>query len=352
MIMFKVYAGIDLRLPPSQVGAAAQRIEALGFDGMNVPDGVHDGLLTATLALNATKKINVATSVLVAFPRSPMTVAQACWDLQALSQGRFELGLGTQIKQNIEERYSAVWQKPLTQMREYVLSLRAIFNSFETAAPLKFEGEFYHFKRLQPFFNPGPFVSSENGSKSPPIFLGAVGDKMIALAAEVADGLMAHPTNTSPIYVEKKLKPQLLIGAEKAKKNIREVRLMLATQIAVGLTDEAVAKQREKQRELMAFLYSTPAYWPSLELFGLQQGEEGLGKKLQLLTRENKWSDMVSLIDDDLLDKIIVCGRYDQIAEKLKQHYKGVSDWITFPVPENAVEDEATASVIKELQHI
>jgi len=188
--MFKVYAGIDLRLPPSQVGVAAQRIEALGFDGMNVPDGVHDGLLTATLALNATKKINVATSVLVAFPRSPMTVAQACWDLQALSAGRFELGLGTQIKQNIEDRYSAVWQKPLTQMREYVLSLRAIFNSFETAAPLKFEGEFYHFKRLQPFFNPGPFASSGKGSKSPPIYLGAVGDKMIALAAEVGDGLI------------------------------------------------------------------------------------------------------------------------------------------------------------------
>jgi len=343
--MFKVYAGIDLRLPPSQVGAAAQRIEALGFDGMNVPDGVHDGLLTATLALHATKKIKVATSVLVAFPRSPMTVAQACWDLQALSNGRFELGLGTQIKQNIEDRYSATWKKPLTQMREYVLSLRAIFNSFQTASPLLFDGEFYHFKRLQPFFNPGPFVNNP-----PPVYLGAVGEKMIALAAEVGNGLMAHPTNTSPLYVGKKLKPQLFIGAQKANKNISDVRLMLATQIAVGLTDEAVAKQREKQRELMAFLYSTPAYWPSLELFGLQQGEEGLGRQLQLLTRENKWQDMVKLVNDDLLDQIIVCGRYDEIAVKLKQHYDDVSDWITFPVPENPAEDEATASVIKLLQ--
>ncbi len=331
---FKVYAGIDLRLPPAQVAAAAQRIEALGFDGMNVPDGVHDGLLTATLALNATRRIKVATSVLVAFPRSPMTVAQACWDLQQLSNGRFELGLGTQIKQNIEDRYSAVWKKPLTQMREYVLSLRAIFNSFQTASPLNFEGEFYHFKRLQPFFNPGPFISNP-----PPIYLGAVGEKMIALAADVGDGLMAHPTNTSPLYVEQKLKPQLLAGAQKAGKSIGDVRLMLATQIAVGLTDEVVAKQREKQRELMAFLYSTPAYWPSLELFGLQQGDEGLGKKLQLLTRENKWQDMVKLIDDDLLDKVIVSGRYDEIAKKIKQHYADVSDWITFPVPENSTED-------------
>jgi probable F420-dependent oxidoreductase len=344
--MFKIYAGIDLRLPPSQVGIAALRIEALGFDGMNVPDGVHNGLLTATLALNATRRIKVATSVLVAFPRSPMTVAQACWDLQALSLGRFELGLGTQIKQNIEDRYSALWQKPLTQMREYVLSLRAIFDSFEKSTPLNFEGEFYHFKRLQPFFNPGPFINN-----APPIYLGAVGDKMIALAAEAGDGLMAHPTNTSPGYVRQKIKPQLSVGAEKAGKNIKDIRLMLATQIAVGLTDAEVMKQREKQRELMAFLYSTPAYWPSLELFGLQQGNEGLGKKLQLLTRENKWQEMKQLISDDLLDKVIVSGRYDEIATKLKNHYADVSDWITFPVPENPDEDEATASVIKELQN-
>lgn len=343
--MFSVYAGIDLRLPPSQVAGAAQRIEALGFDGMNVPDGVRDGMLTATLALNATRRLNVATSVLVAFPRSPMTVAQACWDLQALSGGRFELGLGTQIKQNIEDRYSAVWHKPLTQMREYVLSLRAIFASFNTGAPLQFDGEFYHFQRLQPFFNPGPFVS-----KPPPIYLGAVGEKMITLAAEVGDGLMAHPTNTSPVYIEQKLKPQLQAGARKAGKNIRDVKLMLATQIAVGLTDEDVARRREKQRELMAFLYSTPAYWPSLELFGLQQGDEGLGRQLQLLTRENKWAEMVKLINDDLLDKVIVSGRYDDIAGKLKQHYRHLSDWITFPVPDDPAEDEATAGVIKELQ--
>lgn len=341
---FRVYAGIDLRLPPSQVAGAAQRIEALGFDGMNVPDGVHDGMLTATLALNATRQLKVATSVLVAFPRSPMTVAQACWDLQALSNGRFELGLGTQIKQNIEDRYSAVWQKPLTQMREYILSLRAIFNSFQTAAPLHFDGEFYHFRRLQPFFNPGPFVS-----QAPPIYLGAVGEKMIALAAEVGDGLMAHPTNTSLAYVEKKLKPCLEAGIHKAGKPVGAVQLMLATQVAVGITDADVMKAREKQRELMAFLYSTPAYWPSLELFGLQQGEEGLGRQLQLLTRENKWKEMVGLIADDLLDKVVISGRYDEIAGKLKKNYQGVSDWITFPVPEDPKEDEATASVLRSL---
>lgn len=341
----KVYAGIDLRLPPSQVATAAQRIERLGYDGMNVPDGVHNGLLTAQAALIATNKIRVATSVLVAFPRSPMTVAQACWDLQQISGGRFELGLGTQIKQNIEERYSAVWGKPLSHMREYVLSLREIFRCFQTGDQLNFDGEYYQFKRLQPFFNNGPF---ENGQ--PPIYLGAVGEKMIALAAEVGDGLMAHPTNTSPEYVKRKLLPCLQVGLDKAGKKPEQINLMLASQIAVGLDDEAVEKAREKQRELMAFLYSTPAYWPSLELFGLHQGEEGLGKQLQLLTRENKWDDMVKLITDDLLDKVVVSGRYDQIAQLIMDYYQDQSDWITFPVPEKSDEEEASAAVIKSLQ--
>lgn len=347
---FKVYAGVDLRLPPSEVANTAQRIESLGFDGMNVPDGVHNGLVAAQSALIATTTLKVATSVLVAFPRSPMTVAQACWDLQQLSSGRFELGLGTQIKQNIEERYSATWQKPLSQMREYILSLREIFRCFQTGNKLNFEGEFYQFKRLQPFFNPGAFQPCE-----PKIYLGAVGPKMLQLSAEVADGLMAHPTNTSPVYVKEKLLPALQIGVQRAGKTMADVSLMLGTQLAVGLNDEAVEKAREKQRELLAFLYSTPAYWPSLELFGLHKGSEGLGQQLRLLTRENKWADMSALINDDLLDSVVLAGRYDEIAVKIKNHYRELSDWITFPVPDsNAIDkneqDDATRSVLEELK--
>jgi probable F420-dependent oxidoreductase len=341
----KVYAGIDLRLAPAEVEVVARRIEGLGYDGMNVPDGVRNGLLTAQQALLATSNLKVATSVLVAFPRSPMTVAQACWDLQSVSGGRFELGLGTQIKQNIEERYSSGWGKPLTRMREYLLSLRAIFNCFETGEPLSFEGEFYQFTRLQPFFNPGPFEGA-----APRLFLGAVGPKMIELSAEVADGLMAHPTNTSPEFIDQVLKPRLEQGLQKAGKPASSINLMLASQVAVGLTDEQVEKEREKQRALLAFLYSTPAYWPSLELFGLQQGVEGLGRQLQLLTREDKWQEMIGLITDDLLDRVVVSGRYDQIAVKVLDWCRERSDWITFPVPEDPAEDDAARDVIRQLK--
>ena len=145
----------------------------MGFNGLQVPDAVHDGLLLAALALNATSSLVVSTSVLVAFPRSPMTVAVASWDLQQLSKGRFEIGLGTQVKGNIEKRYSAHWGSPVPHLREYMQSLRSIFNAFQTGERLHFEGEYYQFSKLQPFFNPGPIEHPEI-----PILAGAVGPNM------------------------------------------------------------------------------------------------------------------------------------------------------------------------------
>ncbi len=143
--MFQVYASMDQRMEPAQVAAHARRAEALGYDGLNVPEAVHDGLLMAQIALQATTRLRVATSVLVAFPRSPMTVAHAAWDLQSVSGGRFELGLGSQVRGNIVARYGVPWSAPVPRMREYVLALRAIFESFQNGSPLDFRGQHYHY---------------------------------------------------------------------------------------------------------------------------------------------------------------------------------------------------------------
>jgi alkanesulfonate monooxygenase SsuD/methylene tetrahydromethanopterin reductase-like flavin-dependent oxidoreductase (luciferase family) len=130
--MFQVFAATPENMGPGDIGAHAARAEAMGYDGLQVPDAVHDGLLLAALALNATSRLVVGTGVLVAFARSPMAVAVASWDLQAMSGGRFELGLGTQVKANIEQRYSARWDSPVPQLREYVQSVKAIFHTFQT----------------------------------------------------------------------------------------------------------------------------------------------------------------------------------------------------------------------------
>src|SRR5262249_31717285 len=155
-----------------EVEAHARRVEALGYDGLCVPDAVHDGLLLSQAALRVTTKLRARTSVLVSFPRSPMLVAIAAWDLQAVSGGRLELGLGRQVRGNIVGRYSTPWSAPVPRMREYANSLRAIFAAFQGGGALDFQGAHYRFTRLQPFFNPGPIEHPQI-----PIWLGAVGPR-------------------------------------------------------------------------------------------------------------------------------------------------------------------------------
>lgn len=336
----EVYATTPENMGPADIAAHAQRAEALGYDGLHVPDAVHDGLLLAALALNATTRLKVGTAVLVAFPRSPMTVALAAWDLQSLSQGRFELGLGTQIKANIEQRYSTKWTAPVPRMREYIASLRAIFESFQQGTPLNFVGEHYQFTKLQPFFNPGPLACG-----APRIFMGAIGPHMTALAGEVADGLITHPTNTPPAYINEVTNPRLQKGLSKSSRPLTCLKLVLGSLIATGNTPEDVAREREKQRKLLGFLFSTPAYWPSLELFEWQEK----GEKLLACTRNNDWEKMSALIDDDMLDTFVPSATYSDIASILKNRYSAIDATVNFPLPENPKDDSQVRDVIRQL---
>jgi len=230
--MFQVFAATPENMGPDEIGAHAARAEAMGFDGLQVPDAVHDGLLLAAMALASTERLIVGTGVLVAFPRSPMTVAVASWDLQKMSKGRFELGLGTQIKQNIEQRYSAQWDSPVPQLREYVQGIKAIFHSFQSGERLDFEGEHYRLTRLQPFFNPGPIEHPDI-----PILCGAVGPAMTKMVGKIADGMITHPTNTPPRYIREVCLPRLQAGFEKAGHKGENFKLILGPLTATGVNE-------------------------------------------------------------------------------------------------------------------
>lgn len=338
---FRVYATMDPRMPLSGVGAHARRAEALGYDGLNVPDSVHDGLAAAALALQATTRLRVATSVLLAFPRRPMIVAIAAWGLQEMSGGRFELGLGSQVRGNIVDRYSTPWTAPVPRMREYVQALRAIFACWQEGKPLHFEGEHYRFTRMQPFFKPDPLEHPEI-----PIHLGGIGPHMVALAGEVADGLMTHPTNTAPRYLSEVILPRLERGAARADRDPASVDLMVGAVTVTGPDAASLEAERERTRQLLTFLYSTPSYRPSLELFGW--GERG--ERLHQLTRQGKWGEMAGIVDDEMLATLAPTGRYDEIADVLREWYSGLSDWITFPMPSDPAKDGAAAAVIAQLQ--
>jgi probable F420-dependent oxidoreductase len=332
---------MDQRLPLSRVAAHARRAEALGYDGLNVPDSVHDGLLAAAAALQATTRLRVATSVLVAFPRSPMTVAVAAFDLQESSRGRFELGLGSQVRGNVVGRYSTPWTPPVPRLREYVDALRAIFGCWQHGAALDFEGEHYVFKKMQPFFRPDPLEQP-----GIPIHIGGIGAGMLALAGEVADGLVLHPTNTSPRYLREVVIPRLVKGAERRGRKLEDVARMVGPLVVTGPDAAAVAHRRERTRELLAFLYSTPSYWPSLELFGWRER----GEQLHRLSREGRWGELRALVDDEMLAAFAPAAPYAEIAGVLRDSYAGLSDWLAFPLPEDPAEDAQAARVIGALQ--
>jgi probable F420-dependent oxidoreductase len=339
--MFEVFASTPENTGPGEIGAHAARAEAMGYDGLLVPDAIHDGLLLSALALNSTQKLTVGTSVLVAFARSPMITAIAAWDLQKMSGGRFEVGLGTQIKPNIEQRYAARWDSPVPQLREYVQSMQAIFHSFQTGERLNFEGEHYRLTRLQPFFNPGPIEHPDI-----PILCGAVGPAMTKMVARIADGMITHPTNTPPEYIREVSLPRLQAGFAQGQRNADDFTLVLGPLTATGKDAQQVAREWEKQRNMLGFLYSTPAYWPSLELFGWQDK----GQLLLDMTRQGNWQDMPTIITDEMLDKFVPRGTYAEIAEVYRKRYRGLANRITFPMPEDPEDDSLCAAVIQQLQ--
>lgn len=339
--MFEIFASTPENLNLADMGAFARRVEAMGYDGLFVSDAIHDGLLLACQALSATSKLKVGTSVLIVFPRSPMNVALAAWDLQKMSGGRFELGMGTQIKQNIEDRYSARWLPPAAGMREYVGALRAIFRAFRTGERLEYLGEHYKFTRLQRFFNPGPIDAPDV-----PLMLGAVGPKMLELVGQSADGIHTHPTNTSVRYLKEVILPQIAVGTAQRDPGRAKPFISASQFVATGPDDATVAAERERFRDMLAFLFSTPAYWASLELFGWQH----VGEQLLALTREGRWKDMPDVFTDELLDIFLVSGRYDELPSAMNTRFGGLVDRVTLTVPNNPAHDAAAAAAIREIR--
>ncbi len=337
----KVYATMEPNLALRDVPSHAQRAERLGYTGLAVPEALHDGFLTSLLALEHTHTLRVATSIALAFPRSPMTTAYAAWDLQSLSGGRFELGLGSQVKGNMERRYSVEWKPPVPRMREYLGALRAIWDCWQNGTQLDFRGEHYRIDRMQPFFNPGPIEHPDI-----PLYLGGVNAAMTRLAGEAADGIVTHPTNTSPRTLRELTLPNIEIGAKKAGKTRDRVEIIAGGFVATGATAEAVAAERERIREYLGFLYSTPQYWRTLELHGWRD----LGERLRGLARAGRWGEMKAAVGDEVLDALVPAGPYDEIADVLIDWYGDLATGLSFRMPEDPGDDDRAAAVIQRLR--
>jgi probable F420-dependent oxidoreductase len=341
----RVYAGMDPRLSLPDVIAHAQRVEALGYDGLHVAETVHDALALSLLVAEHTNRITIRTSVALAFVRSPTLTAYAAWDLAKFSAGRFQLGLGTQIRQNIEERYAMPYgADPISQLRDYVGAVRAVFSAFQSGGAPHFESEHYSVTRLQPYFNPGP----DDVTAAPLIYLGGVQRKACALGGELADGFVTHPTNSNPLYLESICVPGLSEGANRAHRTLTgsAFELVIGTQVITGRNSDAVVLERERQRRLLAFLYSTPAYRPSLELYGW--GE--LGSQLRSLIRAEHWDDLSAVLSDEVLDTLVPSATFEELPTLLHQRFDSFGGSLIVSPPSDASEDGAFAEVIHALR--
>lgn len=338
----EIVAGSSDRLALRDVADYARRVEALGVDTLHVPETVHDGLMVAGLALGATTRLRVRTSLILAFVRSPMQVALTAWDLALASGGRFELGLGTQIRQNIEDRFGVPWTPPIRRMAGYVEAVRAAWHSFATGEPLHVDTPDYRLTRLQPYFNPGPLPA---GVAPPPIALGGVGDVACRLAGSAADVFVTHPTNSSPRFLRELCWPQLDAGAATAAR--RPPRLICGTPMIVGRDRRALARVREVQRRQFGFLLSTPAYRRSLELYG--RGE--LSERLRWVTRKGEWDRLGELVDDEVLDELIPQGTWARLPGVIAERFEGLIDGVIVPV-QNHTDDAELARLITRLREI
>ncbi len=338
----KVYAGMNPRLPLGDIGRYVQRVERLGYDGVHVPETVHDVFSAATLAVEHSQRIIVRTSVALAFVRSPTLSAYAAWDLAHLSRGRFQLGLGTQIRQNIEGRYGMSWDEPAERLRDYVHALDALFRSFRTGRPPHHDGPHYRVTRMQPYFNPGPDDSTE----APPIYLGGVNRRMCELAGEVAAGFVTHPTNSSPRYLETVCLPALQAGARRANRRLDRFELVNGAPVITAPTDRELDAEREHQRSMLAFLYSTPAYRRTLELHGWVE----LGERLQAMARQDRWDALAQLVTDEVLDTLTTIARFDELAAALSRRFGSSVDAVVISPPADDVHDAAFGDVIAQLR--
>jgi probable F420-dependent oxidoreductase len=305
---------------------AALTAEAAGYGTLWVGETKHDPFLSILRAADATSSLNVGTSIAVAFSRNPMTIATTAYELAELAQGRFVLGLGSQVKAHIERRFSMPWSHPAPRMREFVAALRAIWSCWSDGTPLNFSGEFYTHTLMPPFFCPD---SNEFGA--PPVYLAGVGKHMTEVVGEVADGWFWHPFTTKSFLEDVSL-PALERGRRRSLDRSEEIVITGPAFITTGRNDEEIEAAILGTKKQIAFYASTPTYRAVLE----HHGWGDLQPQLTDLSKQGRWDEMAGLIHDDLLDAMSVVGRPEEAGAALKKRWEGVATSLTLYAPYDA----------------
>ena len=314
----KIDSRVGITSDLGAVPETARPLEAAGFDGMVTAEISSDPFLPLVLAAEHTERVDLMTSIAVAFARNPMTLANIGNDLQAFSKGRFILGLGSQIQPHVTKRFSMPWSKPAARMREFILAMRAIWSCWYEGEKLDFRGEFYRHTLMTPMFTP------TNNTYGPPrVVLAAVGPKMTEVAGEVADGMLIHAFTTVP-YLRNVTLPSIERGLAKSGRTRDALELCYPAFIVTGRDEKAWEAMRTGVSRQIAFYGSTPAYRPVLE----QHGWGELQGELNRLSKQGEWEAMGDRITDEVLEEFAVVAEPAKVAGALKARFGGLVDRI------------------------
>jgi probable F420-dependent oxidoreductase len=331
----------EVPLDLHSVARDAALLEELGYTGLVVEETKDDPYVLMALAAQSTRTLRLGTSVAMAFPRSPTITAMSAWTLAKLSHGRFVLGLGPQVKAHIERRFGLAWSPVGPWMREYVHAVRAVWDHWQTGAPLDIRGPHYNINLMVPLFNPGPIEHP-----GIPIHLAAVNAVMCRMAGEVAEGIRLHPVCT-PSYIEKVMLPAVREGAAKAGRSLAGFATCMKPLVATAATEAELVPKIRDTRARISFYASTPQYRAAFDHLGLGD----LADRLKLLSRAQKWEEMPQHIDDEVLNTFVTIGTYDEIGRKLTERFGNCVTDIEFSIAVKTPQDkERLGALAREIQ--
>ncbi|MFQ5594741.1 MAG: TIGR03617 family F420-dependent LLM class oxidoreductase [Anaerolineae bacterium] len=298
----------------------ARVAEEIGFDALWSSETQHDPFLPLALAAEHTERIELGTAIAVAFARNPMSTAYIAWDLAKMSQGRLILGLGTQVKAHIERRFSMAWDSPAPRLREFILALRAIWDTWQNGSRLNFRGDFYQHKLMSPFFNPGPIDHPDI-----PIYIAGINEHLCRLAGELCEGFHVHPLHSAK-YLEEFILPNIQRGMDNAGRTRAEIQLVAPVFVITGTNQAETDQVREEVRAQISFYASTPSYRPVFACHGW----EDVAERLSRLAARGKWMEMPTLVTDDMLSVFAVEGEWDELPSKIMTRYDGLLDRVMY----------------------
>jgi len=315
---------------PTDVVERAALLREAGASGVFTFEGPRE-VFTPLVLASTVKGLDLMTNVAIALPRNPIQLAHQANDLQEISEGRFILGLGTQIRAQIEKRYGAEFDHPVARIKEMVGALRAIFATWNDGERLDFRGDYFQHTLMTPTFNPGP-----NPFGPPPIYLGALGPRMTRATAEVADGLLVMPFG-SKRFLHEVTMPAVREGLAAAGRSADDLAVVPEIIVSVG-------EDHTSTRMLLAFYGSTPAYRPVLDAHGWGD----LQPELNAMSKQGRWQEMSTLIDDEVLHTIAACGTPAEVAAHVRDRVAGISDRICLYQP-GPIAADALAEIVDAL---